>query len=221
MDALTCTTGTVDQPGEFPHRLSPQYVRLIIHPGRIKGCNQRTTAVAELQDAGVETEGRRTSLFEHQQFNDLEFPFLDIIIESADGTSLSVCLPDDLSQRLLDYLVNGCPENVEDCRTFVQYMYGLPIIRNFFRFKGADRHEYEPGEALWPGDIVRIYDGRVIQSDRHFAIYLANGLFLSKGGEQGPLIVADLENMKKAFGGSRAEVLRRGSGASVPCKCRR
>lgn len=53
--------------------------------------------------------------------------------------------------------------------------------------------------SLKIGDTIII--GRDRQTLTHFAIYIGEGLYLSKFGSSGPLIVTDIPAMKIGFGG--------------------
>lgn len=89
-----------------------------------------------------------------------------------------------------------------DCASFAHAANGIsytfadfdPNKWNFSSFSDSD---------IKAGDTILITGEPEITSQdfKHFAIYLADGLYLSKFGETGNLIVNDLPSLKKLFDG--------------------
>ncbi len=105
-----------------------------------------------------------------------------------------------MNERILDYLrVGGPASSPFDCFCFVHSLNGLD-----FPFARFDLREWQV-EKLADESSVKIGDtimtGHDVRSFTHLAIYIGDGVYLSKFGVSGPLIVADIPAIKTGFGG--------------------
>jgi len=134
---------------------------------------------------------------------------IDFIIENDDDSLDIFHFPLDMSARLIEYL-SISPLKGFDCYCFGHFLNSLS-----YRFSFSPLSKWEEcifdEDLLKTGDSIAIFtikDGSINEFN-HFAIYIGNGLYLSKGGPKGPLVVCDIDIMKSAFGGNQVYLLRR------------
>lgn len=119
-------------------------------------------------------------------------------------------LPPILSERLAGFLHGeGYDQNRADCGYFVHYMNRIPydghIDTELWNFK-----PYISDEELITGDTILMSERIGNETyPKHMAIYLSDGLFLSKFGigRGNNLIVTTVEEMAAAFGGSYVSIM--------------
>ena len=189
------------QRGRFGRALE-----LRISPQLITGTNQ---------DSGVEVRYRRsTLLLPDGQEKMLAAPIMAtgeksegimLKIRGEDGREEQINLPRSLKVRLQEYLSWGPDRRPFDCGSFVHFLYHLPYRPGNFNSLKWEIRSLVDERQLKAGDAILLSDSSEDPNRPvHFAIYLAHGLYLSKFGNIGGLIVTDLEQMRVGFGGTKA-----------------
>ena len=110
----------------------------------------------------------------------------------GEGEDTPISLPVSLGEKLITYL-HSSPDWVFNCYGFVAFMNGFDSSVGEMDLESAD---IENLNTLQTGRTVRI--GVKTGSDfipYHYAIYLGHGLFLSKMGNGGKLVVHDAETL--------------------------
>ena len=128
---------------------------------------------------------------------------LDISLIDLKGNTRKVSLPHRLNKRLRQYLLFGAPSKPFDCSSFVHHMLG--VQHDFANFDPHDWIVREVSqEPVYPGAVVAIGLSSSFNRKKitHFSLYLGEGLYISKFGVFGSLVVTTLDEMKKAFGGN-------------------
>jgi cell wall-associated NlpC family hydrolase len=74
----------------------------------------------------------------------------------------------------------------------------------------VNESEQKAGDVILIGgdEDYTVQDAHVRKTITHLAVYLGSGFYLSKFGVSGKLIVANIEEMKKGFGGTAVYRLR-------------
>jgi len=128
---------------------------------------------------------------------------LDLSVETDRGRR-TVNLPEEMNARILNYLRLGHPCLPFDCSSFVHYMNGVDFHFGEFDDRRWVVETLTDEGLLKEGDTILLGHNR--KTFTHGAIYLGDGLYLSKFGPDGPLIITDVPAMKIGFGGN--EVFR-------------
>lgn len=116
------------------------------------------------------------------------------------GERTKIELPGPMRRRVAEYLRNGGPPSVPfDCNCFVHYLAGVPYTFGKFDSRSWDISLIAETNPLKPGDAILIGYGP--SEINHVAISLGQGLYLSKFGQSGPLLVTDLSVLELAYGG--------------------
>ncbi|KKR69735.1 MAG: hypothetical protein UU12_C0038G0012, partial [Candidatus Woesebacteria bacterium GW2011_GWA2_40_7b] len=109
-------------------------------------------------------------------------------------------LPEDMLQNMANYLANK--NNITghfDCASFAHAANGIQYESPNYNPSNWIQSEFDGN--INPGETVIIEDKDKPNMFNHFAIYLGDDLYISKFGGAGPLIVSDLDAMKKGFDG--------------------
>ena len=128
---------------------------------------------------------------------------LDVTLVDSIGNNRQLYLPSWFSERLRQYLLFGAPSKPFDCSSFVHHMLG--VQHDFANFDPHDWIVREVSqEPVYPGAVVAIGLSSSFHRKKitHFGLYLGEGLYISKFGVFGSLVVTTLDEMKKAFGGN-------------------
>lgn len=116
------------------------------------------------------------------------------------GRSERINLPKPMLDRLRDYLARKVDITEKyDCADFAHELNGVEYEHANY---DPEKWEYiNYYSILKPGDTILMKKSSDTNPKNfdHFAIYLDDGLFLSKHGNIGPLIVTGLEEMKTLF----------------------
>ncbi|MBP9757179.1 MAG: hypothetical protein KBD06_01105 [Candidatus Pacebacteria bacterium] len=135
---------------------------------------------------------------------------LEVVMNTENGTK-TIELPDGMLDRIAEYLRSDALDikNDFDCGAFAHFVNNVPHVVEKFDTALWSVYSLKNETVLHPGDTVITVDGdgkTVVrgQDIKHFAIYLGDGLYISKFGTVGPLIVTTLEEMKKGFGDPKA-----------------
>ena len=130
---------------------------------------------------------------------------LNLTIVNEKGDTVKVDLPANMDQKIIGYLRAGAPPTAPfDCNCFAHYMNGVEYVFGRFDYRQWAVRPLAQESLLKPGNTLII--GHNSSTLTHFALYLGHGLYLSKFGASGPLIVTDLEAMKIGFGGNEVFV---------------
>ncbi|SNW62273.1 NlpC/P60 family [Orpheovirus IHUMI-LCC2] len=136
-----------------------------------------------------------------------DYSFIRFIIH--DGTNFITSLTEDISGRLLNFFMKGqdvilcdkhdetcdeCSRNSHDCRGFVYYFYDEPCIKPHY-IKLTTTDNIKAGNIVFMAKTMRVPYTNV-----HYAIYLGNGVYISKFGVSGPIIFNDLAELMIGFG---------------------
>lgn len=127
------------------------------------------------------------------------------IIET-DKIPLKIRWPEPLANRLVRYLQDGGPIHLNfDCGCFGEYMLGYTFSNPITRWSMVITPPLRE-DSLEAGDVVGIHylDSEAKRKVTHIMVAIGgrSGLFISKFGSGGGLIVSDIESCKTLFGGT-------------------
>lgn len=166
---------------------------------------KNTNSGASFPTRLVKLQAEAHELFLHELKPIFLAPNADVTfsITLPDGKSSEVNLPREMNERLVSYLINGGePTSPFDCNCFAHYFNGVEYVFGTFRSELWSINPLSSESDLAVGDTIII--GYSLNRITHLAIFIGNGLYLSKFGSNGPLIVSDLNAMKIGFGGKKA-----------------
>lgn len=114
-------------------------------------------------------------------------------------------LPEDMLQRMASYLAEKNSTNGNgkfDCASFAHAVNGVPYEYTKYDPSKWNQSNFSSND-MSAGDTIAIVDTEAPYANQytHFVIYLGDGLYISKFGSSGPLIVSDVDEMKKGFHG--------------------
>lgn len=126
---------------------------------------------------------------------------LRILLRESDEER-EVMLPEEMLVRMTQYLQReNSLQSPFDCASFAHYANGIPYVFSHFDPSFWNVEAFAES-SMKPGDTVAIHNGGDRLEDiTHFAIYLGDGLYISKFGTAGRLIVSNIDEMKKGFAG--------------------
>lgn len=170
-------------------------LKVVIKSSKLDGersINIRTSQEVMLYNAG--TEIKMHNILEGEKV-DIKSDTVDFIMEDSNHNERTLDLPVKMKQRFIDYFRHSS-EPAYNC-------YGYVLHLNDWQDTGLnemdfDRRLVEGVNDLKSGDTIAITQkstngGRM---PMHYAIYLGDGLFLSKMGAGGRIIVNSFETMK-------------------------
>jgi hypothetical protein len=99
-----------------------------------------------------------------------------------------------VSQRLLNYIIQGSPESNFDCFNFIECLIGQDMHDSNTKWKVVESRK-PPYASFLIGDFIVIGTGKEKFKDVHYAFALGSEYFLSINGEQGNLDVMTYSNM--------------------------
>jgi hypothetical protein len=180
-------------------------VRLIVQEGIAEGYNIESRARFEIRYTTIKDSSGEHGLHEHETVEGDVPSNLEIVIKSQ-GEDVVVTLPSNLQSKLLEYLTSGAPSEPFDCSSFVHFLYNIEYQFAHFDASKWDINVLASEEELAIGQAILINesDSDYSKNITHLAIYMGEGLYLSKFGRSGKLIVATLESQKVGFGGDTA-----------------
>lgn len=111
-------------------------------------------------------------------------------------------LPTAMTQRFAQIIRGDFAANPRfDCGYFAHHLAGIPYNGLLLDQDKWDFRPFQEQEPINSGDTLLMTTtwGQIT----HMAIYLKNGLYVSKFGRSGGVIVTSLDQMQKGFGGSR------------------
>jgi hypothetical protein len=153
------------------------------------------------------TLGRReiSGEFSYYQLKDLSnTKKVELLIRDAEGAK-RVGLPIAMLDRLGEYLrtERDLTDYNMDCSAFAHLLNDIPHQFAKFDPNRWDLLLLSNEDDLKIGDTVLLSTGESALGSEivHFAIYIGDGLYISKFGTSGSLITTTLEEMRKGFGG--------------------
>ncbi len=124
---------------------------------------------------------------------------VEVIVVSNDGSRRELELPGGLKKSLREYIrAGGPPTKPFNCNCFVHLMNGLPYDYTYFRSRLWHLETVIDEMALAVGDTIVL--GYSYAEIKHVAIYLGQGLYISKMGD-GPVLVTDFSTLQLGYGG--------------------
>lgn len=134
---------------------------------------------------------------------------LSIGVQTEQGKK-TIQLPQPLEKKLLSYLTFGPASQPFDCGSFVHYLYGISYIPGEFEKSLWQANLLRDESELKPGEVVAVSERDIAdrRSIVHFALALGDGLYLSKFGTLGSLIVTDLSALQHTFEGEYVFTLK-------------
>jgi hypothetical protein len=123
-----------------------------------------------------------------------------------------ISLPNEMKERLASFLRDKNRNLKEmDCGLFAFYVNGLSLENvngdagNFWDYSQMNNEK-----KLVPGSTVAltVAEGIGRYKSTHYAVYLGEHLYISKGGNNYDLIVTDIENMRTVYGSDTIFVLK-------------
>lgn len=152
--------------------------------------------------------------FEYYKISDLSnTESVEVCMRSDTGLE-SIDLPQSILDKLAEYIRNESLGTLGefDCASFAHFVSDVPYTFGKFDSMKWNLDLLSDESVLKIGDTVMItddtYDIEKGESAntaiRHFALYLGSGLYISKFGTGGKLMVARLDEMKNGFDGTKA-----------------
>lgn len=128
---------------------------------------------------------------------------LKLVLQTSFGKK-ELVLPEKIYTRLINYFREKKHLLQDfDCASFVFFLYDMPFDDRTIWPQIWHFDKIEEEKNVQAGDIVlvcaRDADELVV---KHMAIYLSDGLYISKFGDKGNIIFATLDEMKKGFLGT-------------------
>lgn len=132
------------------------------------------------------------------------FQQLTIKVQQNNGEYSILDLPESVKTQLLKYLMN--PPEPCDCNCFAHAINNVKFKMGIFDDSSWMITKFVGESYLYPGDTIYIEKAK--DTFTHFAVYLGQGLYISKFGYRGPLIVTSLEAMKYAYDADQVWIIR-------------
>lgn len=201
---------------EIPASSNPAIVELLVLPTIIKALNTDINSYFEIRTAFVRDSTGTYPLDRYRNPSLADGDQIRIFIVDSKGGNTQVVLSPSVKARLLEYFRVWPPVEPFDCNGFVHFINDVPFKFCSFDFSRWRLSPYSDGVVIKAGQSILIGHSvpgtagssqPVFQSSTHLAVYLSDGLFLSKFGTTEGLIVADLVAMKRGFGGDSVWLL--------------
>ncbi|MFA6393728.1 MAG: hypothetical protein WCW25_02565 [Patescibacteria group bacterium] len=132
---------------------------------------------------------------------------IQVLMRTDQGLK-NIRLPEQMLSNIARFIREDSKPREErfDCASFAHLVNDIPYEFGNYQAKNWDMRLLSDENNLKPGDTIAIANtdnpNNFSNGDiTHFGIYLGDSLYLSKFGNKGKLIVANLEEMKKGFGG--------------------
>jgi hypothetical protein len=179
--------------------------KLIITQEEGKALNQSDGSIFNTKDLKISRTQPWENLPPYYKFSDLsKTSDIEILLETEKGLE-EINLPKKMLDNIAKFLrEDSKPRNHKfDCSSFAHFVNDIPYeFSNFFHHKWEiklikDKKNLNSGDTIFISESEDLDDLKIT----HFAIYLGNNLYISKFGNAGKLMVTNLEEMKKGFGG--------------------
>ncbi|MDA8792641.1 hypothetical protein N9N67_05310 [Bacteriovoracaceae bacterium] len=193
-DSLFITTPTCCITSEYEFR---KKARKMMYFYTLLATNEKEYKIHELKKLGKNDK--------KNSFEKVNFAFLESDIQSENYVNL----PEPINSNLIDYF-KGLPKKKSyDCNAFAHHLNGVEYEK--------DNFDYEKWNITLISDNINAF----INSDREFkigdtiilansyedfthaAVYISNGVYISKFADVGPIIFTTLDEMKNGFGGNQ------------------
>lgn len=127
---------------------------------------------------------------------------VEILVRESDDVR-KIGLPNNMLKRLAEYLANekDLSDFNFDCSAFAHLLNEVPHEFEGFNSYLWNLEELDSEENLAIGDTILLSKilTQSASEPKHFAIYIGDGLYISKFGQSSRLIASTLEEMKKGF----------------------
>ncbi|MCB0318178.1 MAG: C40 family peptidase [Bdellovibrionales bacterium] len=179
-----------------------QSIKLRIFPETTMGLNLDNGKKIKLRKILIETPWGISPVGQLAKISQEPPRRLELVLSDLNGVDHYLKLPSKQTEKLRRYLLYGAPSKPFDCASFAHYMLDIPFEFASFENDHWNAAQASP-ETFYPGAVVAIGSSSYFSRKKitHFSIYLGDGLFISKFGVFGTLVITNLEEMKKAFGG--------------------
>ncbi len=131
----------------------------------------------------------------------------NLIIEiKEDNSSRELKIPQNIKSKLIKYLQDWPSDNPFDCWSFAHFINGINYNRPNLKIK--DRTVKDFDQDIKPWETITISDWYnqdtwKYENITHFAIYIWEWLYISKFWNLWWIIIANVDEMKKLFWGSK------------------
>lgn len=123
-----------------------------------------------------------------------------VFARGADGKRRSLDVPIWIRERLREYLRRGGPPTAPfDCNCFAHWMNGVAFEFGQFNRRSWNLEMALSEDAVLPGDTILL--GYSYAEVKHVAVSLGDGLFISKFGVDGPVLITNFATLQLAYGG--------------------
>jgi hypothetical protein len=120
-----------------------------------------------------------------------------------DKNKTTTTLPREMNCNLIKFLKQGKPNNPDYCCINFSYelLYGRGAIKDDNSISSFNGYTFQE-QAAMPGTMVYLYktaknEAGNKQINKHFAVCIGEGYYLSIHGVNGPMAIADLNSMKE------------------------
>lgn len=185
----------------YPEVSHEPVTRLIIEKDAVERATNESSGKGFQVNAISISRSDQNQGYDYYRLKDLSnTKFLSVFLREQDQTK-EVALPEVMLERMAYYMANKAKmKGPFDCVSFAHMINGIPY--EFGKYNSANWEMTPFNGYLNVGDTISICNSdSESRRDNHFAIYVGDGLYLSKFGGPGPLIVTDLTEMKKGFDG--------------------
>ena len=118
---------------------------------------------------------------------------------TPDGVRHAIQVPVWLRDNLRNYIRNGPPTKPFDCNCFAHLLNGVAYKFGEFSTRVFSLHQVPDETVLRVGDTVLLGYSR--SEITHVAVALGEGLFISKFGKDGPVLVTNFPTLQLTYGG--------------------
>lgn len=118
---------------------------------------------------------------------------------TQDGSRRSMEVPIWLRDNLRNYIRNGPPTKPFDCNCFAHLLNDVSYTFGKFSTRVFSLHQVPDESVLRAGDTILLGYSR--HEITHVAVALGDGLFISKFGVTGPVLVTNFPTLQLTYGG--------------------
>lgn len=188
---------TLSMPKITPQAMATETIQLIVHNTKRPDIPGQPKLPTGLLHTTLQTSNSNHDLWDHNSLIEKGPMILELAIEQEDNSKVVCNLPSVVAKNLTTYLQNGAPEEEFSCTQFVRYLHGLAYDRHTFNYDEWDFNYFSTQQKLQPGDVLMFADVSEGTAD-HCAVYIGEGLYLSKYGEYG-VGVSDLTSLQQLY----------------------
>jgi len=199
--------GEIDSAQEISDVLDPKATKLIIEREDVTAENSSSQQCFNVKSLDLGRSKINKPYNYYCLSNLSRTDSIQVLMRNDQGLK-NIHLPEQMLSNIARFIREDSKPREErfDCASFVHFVNDVPYQFGNCQAKNWNMRLLSDENNLKPGDTIAIakIDNPNNFSDEditHFAIYLGDSLYLSKFGSKGKLIVANLEEMKKGFGG--------------------